>query len=761
MIVPQVDTAKIFCTIFILLFFGNVARAQKSITSRILDFDKNDVVEDVSVRIQNTDKGTYSNQDGFFTLDGVADHDVLVLSKIGYTTQQVRAGDLKSDVYLFQEVSALKEVLLRSFSSSQLKRVVPDQIYLSQNDIEKLPFVLGEKDVIKLIQYTPGVQQASEGQSGILVRGGNASMNLTLLDNIYLHNTAHLGGLFSAVNSDFVNSLEFSKAGFDAAYGGRLSSVTDLKTLKQPDTTHFQGSIGLLSAKLTGNIKLNKKNSLLLSGRRSYLEIFKPFFNDENSILGKKKNYFLYDFLAKHDSELSEKSTLQTTLYLTSDDFKDLTKGRNRRLSWGNLLLGTTFKYWVGDGLSSQTTMSLSNYKISFSDNDFPYNYNAHSSFNVFGVKHHFLWDKENYVLKIGAEYNKNEVLPKKVAANIQGSPFEILNQETYNYDEASVFGDVEFAVRGKLEAKMGLRLTSYITKENALVGKEEFFSFEPRVSFKYSLLNNQALKVSYHRLAQFVHQASVGAFSLPADFFVVSTEAVKPQFVNQFSLGHSYEKNSLQLNGALYFKRVSNYTEFENGSLNNLLSNNLYDDILTGHFNSYGFEASLNKKINKLTAQASVTLSKTIAKFDKINQGNYFSATFDRPVNISAIAHYALSDRIELGALFIFTSGQNYTRPQDIRIVNERPIINFEAKNASRFPNYHRLDLSCTYSFKPKGRWNSKLNLTLYNAYNNKNLFQTSFSTEGNVDDSYIEIKENRDYLFPFLPTVNWLFSF
>lgn len=761
MIAPQTETAKIFCSIFILLFFGNVSWAQKSITSRILDFEKNNVVPDVSVRIKNTDRGTFSNQDGIFTLHGVAKDDVLILSKIGYSTQQVHVSGIKDDICLFPEVSALKEVVLRSFSSSQLKRVVPDQIYLSQNDIEKLPFVLGEKDIIKLIQYTPGVQQATEGQSGLLVRGGNSSMNLTLLDNIYLHNTAHLGGLFSAINSDFVNSLEFSKAGFDAAYGGRLSSVTDVKTQNQPDTTRFQGSLGLLSAKLMGNIKVNKKNSLLLSGRRTYLEIFKPFFNDENSILGKKKNYFLYDFLAKHDLDLSEKSALQTTFYLTSDDFKDQTKGRDRKLRWGNMLLGSTFKHQFWSGFSMQTTMSLSNYKISFSDDGFPYNYNAHSTFNVFGLKHHFLWNKENYVLKIGVEYNNNEVLPKKVEANVDGSPFEILNQETYHYDDVSVFGDMEFSVSERLRAKTGLRLTSYVTKKNALVGNNQFFSFEPRMSFKYNLLNNQVFKVSYQRLAQFVHQASVGAFSLPADFFVVSTEAVKPQVVNQFSLGHSYEENSLQLNGALYFKRVSNYTEFENGSLNNLLSNNLYDDILIGHFNSYGVEASLNKKINKLTAQASVTLSKTISKFDEINQGNYFSATFDRPVNVSAIAHYALSDRVELGALFIFTSGQNYTKPQDIRIVNERPIINFEAKNASRFPNYHRLDLSCTYSFKPKGRWNSKLNLTLYNVYNNKNLFQTSFSTEGNVDDSYIEIKENRDYLFPFLPTVNWLFSF
>jgi hypothetical protein len=379
----------------------------------------------------------------------------------------------------------------------------------------------------------------------------------------------------------------------------------------------------------------------------------------------------------------------------------------------------------------------------------------------VFDLKHHFLWDNQTYVLKVGAQYSKNKILPKRVDASLEDSPFEILNQETYNYDDISVFGDLEFSAAKKLKVKTGLRLTTFFTKENALVTAGAFFSVEPRVSLKYQYLKSHALKVSYQRLSQFIHQASISSFSLPADFFVVSTKKLKPQVVNQISFGHSYEENGLQLNSAVYFKNVSNYTEFENGSLNNLFSNNIYDDILVGKFNSYGLEASVNKKVNKFTAQAAITLSKTVARFNEINQGDYFPATFDRPVNVNTILHYALNDRIELGALFLFSSGQNYTRPEDIRIINERPIINFEPKNASRFPNYHRLDLSCTYSFKQKGRWNSKLNLTIYNTYNNKNPFQIYFSTEGSVGDPSIEIIENRDNLFPFLPTLNWLFSF
>ncbi|WP_232225258.1 TonB-dependent receptor domain-containing protein [Seonamhaeicola sp. S2-3] len=744
-----------------MLLYGDVLLAQISVTASVKNIENNLPVADVSVQVLNTDKGVYTNKVGIFSFENINANAILKFSKIGFQSYSIAVKNLDDIVYLTPKVSVLEEVVLRSFSSSQIKKVVPDQVYLSQKDIEKMPFILGEKDVIKLIQYTPGVQQATEGQSGLLVRGGNASMNLTLIDNIYLHNTAHLGGLFSAVNSDFVNSLEFSKAGFDASYGGRLASITDIKTLKIPDSTNYNGSLGLLSSKLTGNIKLNENNGLLLSGRRTYLEIFKPFFSNNNTILGNDKNYFLYDFLGKHTAKLSDKDHLETTFYTTKDNFKDQTKGRNRNLNWGNVLFGSTYTHKFSSVLSSKTTISNSYYSFMFSDDEFPFNYSAKSTFNVLGVNHYFLWKKLNYLFKIGTAYNNTNILPKKVNALVDEFPVSIQNQETYNYDTFSVFTDLETQLSKRIEAKIGLRLSSFFAKQNSLISAYHFYSAEPRVSIKYQSKKNQAFKLSYQRLNQFVHQASISSFSLPADFFIISTDKIKPQLSNQYSLGYSYETNGLQLNSAVYYKHVTNYTEFENGSVNNLFSNNIYDDVLVGKFKSCGLELSVNQKVNKLTLQGALTLSKTVAKFNEINEGKYFAATFDRPININSIAHYKLNNRIEFGALFIFTSGQNYTKPADIRVVNQRPIINFEAKNASRFPSYHRLDVSCTYSFKKKGRWNSKINLTLYNIYNNNNPFQISYSTDDDVKDAFIEIKEEKDGLFPFLPTVNWLFSF
>jgi len=748
-----------YCSLFLISFH---LQAQKKYSGTVVNIETLLPIADVSIAVLDTDKGTYTSENGFFNFVGLQDNAVLKVSKIGYFSLEVKITTLQKTIYLTPKVSQLKEVVIRNFSSSQLKRIAPDQIYLSKADIKRLPFILGEKDVVKLIQYTPGVQQATEGQSGLLVRGGNGSMNLTLLDNIYLHNTSHLGGVFSAINSDFVHSLNFSKAGFDAQYGGRLSSVTDIKTLKPSKKTFFEGSLGLLSTKLTGYIKLNKNHSLLLSGRRTYLEAFKPFSNDDTSILSKDKSYFLHDFFIKHSVKTSNKGRLETSLYLTEDNFKDQTKGRNRRLKWGNFLLGTTYNHQFTTTFSSSTTLAHSAYKFTFGDNEFPFKYSAKSTFDVFSLKQMFLYNKLNgYVLKWGIDYNKNKILPKRVIASIQNVPLSILNQETYYYDAISSYGDMEFATSSKTKIKAGLRATLFATKSNTLVDSDNRFVLEPRLSVKYQFKDTQAYKFSYQRLNQFIHQASVGSFSLPADFFVISTQNIKPQLVNQWSAGYVLEKNGLQLNTALYYKNVSRYTEFENGSVNNLFSNNIYNDIIVGTFDSFGLEISVNKKINKLTAQLALTLSRTLAKFNEINDSQYFPTTFDRPVNINSILHYRLNNRIELGALFLFTSGQNYTRPSNLRIVGERPILSFESKNASRYPNYHRLDLSCTYAFKQKGRWKSKLNVTLYNAYNNKNPFQINFSTQGGIDNSSIEIEENIDYLFPLLPTLNWIFSF
>jgi len=752
---------KCFFYFFLLSIFSNALWAQKIIKSSVYNIETNLPVDNVSITEKKTTSGIYTDKKGGFLLENISKNSVLVFKKIGFETLKLLVEEIDSVVYLTSAVSSLDEVVVRGFSSSQLKKIAPDNITLSQNDIQKLPFILGEKDVIKLIQYTPGVQQASEGQTGLLVRGGNGSMNLTLLDNIYLHNTAHLGGLFSAVNSDFVESLQFSKSGFDASYGGRLSSVTDIKTLKKTDSTYFNGSIGLLAAKLTANIKLNENNSLLLSGRRTYLEVFKPFFGDDNSILSKNKNYFLYDALVKYTSKLSKKSEVTVETYFTKDDFFDKTEGRNRKLEWGNFLLGTTFRHQFSEILSTQTSLSNSNYEFLFKDIDFPFDYKAKSSFNVSGLNHSFIWERSNTILKLGAAYNYNTTLPKKIEATMDQVPLVIENQDNFDYSDLSLFGDIEFPIAEKLEAKTGLRLTSFITKSNALVDKDVLYSFEPRLSFKYDFKQNQAFKLSYQRLSQFVHQASISALSLPADFFVVSTKDIKPQVSNQLSLGYVYEEGNLQLNSAIYFKNVANYTEFKNGAVNNFFTDNIYEDIVVGEFNSYGVELSVSKKLKKLTAQASLTLSNTVAKFDEINNGNYFRATFDRPINVNTILHYKLTNRVELGALFLFTSGQNYTRPQDIRIITERPFINFGAKNASRYPNYHRLDLSCTYAFKHKGKWSSKLNLTVYNVYSRANPFQISFQTGGNANEAAIDIRENTETLFPILPTLNWIFSF
>ena len=753
-------TVKLTYIFTYLLVLSTKLLAQSHFSVYVFDIKNNTAVSNAAIVMESTGKGTYTDNNGYFELDNSSKNEIIVISKIGYETKRLHSSKIENTIYLTPKSNNLNETIIHGFSSSQLKKITPDQIYFSKKDIEKLPFILGEKDIIKLIQLTPGIQPASEGQSGLLVRGGNASMNLTLLDNVYLHNTAHLGGLFTAINSDFVHSLSFSKAGFDGQFGGRLSSITEINTLEKPKTTSFNGSIGLLAAKITGNIKINEKNSLLVSGRRSYLEVLKPLINDNESILGDTKNYFLYDFLTKYRYEFNAKSSFEAFTYITRDNFSDKTKVKSRKLVWGNLLIGANFHHNYSENLNSKTTVSNSYYEFEFSDNNFPFNYDAKNTFNNFSIKHTLSLKWNNKLLKFGGNFDINSTLPKRINASIDYTPIVVQNQVRFHFKETAIFGDLELPISNKTSLKTGLRIINYRLDNNVFVEKNNRIEYEPRLSLKYDLTSQNAFKLSYQRISQFMHQASIPGLSLPIDFFITSTKVIKPQISDQLSFGYTHEHNGFQLNSSIYYKKISNYTEFINGAANNLFNSDIFNDIAVGSLNSYGLEVSVKKKIKRFTSQTAFTLSRSIANFKVINEGKDFPATFDRPININTILRYQLNKRIEIGALFIYTSGQTYTRPKDVRIINEEPLLNFEQKNRSRYPSYHRLDLSCTYSFKPKKKWNSKLNLTLYNVYNQKNTFNIYHKIDGDLSQSY-SFSEVREALFPFIPTLNWLFKF
>ena len=727
--------------------------------------DKDKVpLSDVFIYFVKNDKVVYTGKNGYFSASLIIQKDSIKIFKEGYNQlETIISSNTSNFFYLREKVEELDAVVINSSNKNNSSKVELGDIVFYSKDLNKMPFILGEVDAIKLIQYTPGVQQAKEGQSGLLVRGGNGSMNLTLLDDIYIHNTAHIGGVISGINSDIIRKMTFSKAGFDAAYGGRLSSVTSIETPSNIESFQMDGSIGLLTSKVTLKSPIDKLNtSIILSGRRTYFDLLKPFFkgSNDNSLLSPEKDYFFYDYFAKTSTNLRDQDQINLLLYATKDFYNDQGENRERESHWSNLLYGVNWVHFFNDYFRSKTTVSKSNYNFHYSSNLFPYNYELNSYMDVTTLKEQFFLNSENHFMNFGVEYNYTNNLPKKIDLNILDSPIVVENQIFYETHDLSAYFNDKIEIDDKLKLKIGLRLTSFLNTTEEVKTRKGYLVVEPRISLNYKLRDMESIKFSYQRLHQFLHQASVSSLSLPVDFNLPSNSNLKPQLSNQFSMGYYLDKEYFHLGLTPYYNYISNYIEFKNGSINNLFNNNIYEDIIFGNIQSYGLEVSLKAERNKFNGTLSYTLSSTEAQFDEVNNGKSFKTSFDRPHNLNVILNYQLNSKIEFGALFVLTSGQNHTPPKDIRIVNEEAIINFASKNSSRYPVYHRLDLSCTYSIKETERWKSKLNFSIYNAYYNKNPFFIEYKINGDLDDNMFSVDLETQSLFPILPSVTWSFQ-
>ncbi len=741
--------------LFLISFSGNNF-AQKDLTGYVYTSDTNKPAYGAAViwgnKFSTTDKkGKFFIENGFLK-------DSIHITYLGYKKiSTVFTKDLKKHL-LQTELEYLSIVEINQFTLKSIIRVESGKIEYSAKAIENLPFILGEKDVLKLLQYTPGVQQAKEGQSGLLVRGGNSSMNLTYIDGVYLHNTSHLGGLFTAINSDLVEKMTFSKSGFDARYGGRLASITEISTKDNFNSFFAKGSVGLITSKLTTGIVLEDiKTKLLFSGRRTYLELISPLYDgnladNEGTILGKGRRYYFYDNVFKIKTQLNPKNSVSVSAYKTLDFYNDGDGVAKKNTEWSNQLIGFQWKSQLSEALRSEFFLGQSRYQLDFEGASFPYSYEFYNSYQTNTVKQVFKYVSEKQVVNFGLEYNAVKNLPRRIEGSIQDTPLLVENQQMYLYDEISFFVDDNIEITNLFKIKAGLRFTNFDSKYNV---------FEPRISFNYEFIQNQFLKLSYQKLNQFVHQAAFTSQGTPLDFYLPSNKDVKPQKLNQVSLGYGriFDVYSIELDS--YYKNTQNYIEFKNGSLFNLFSNDVYSDISSGELISYGIETSLKYSKNRTTASFSYTFSKTNAQFDDINYGKIFPVVFDRPHNFSFLLDYQLSKKLVLGALFIFTSGQTYTPAKDIKIINEEPIITFGDRNSYRYPSYSRLDLSATYVLKEDKDWASKLSLTLYNVYNRKNPFYINYKVSGGVDEGFVESEAVVETLFPFIPTLNWIFNY
>jgi hypothetical protein len=661
---------------------------------------------------------------------------------------------------------------------------------LQQKEISNLPKMIGETDVIKALQYTPGVTISGEGNSGIYVRGGANDQNLLLLDDAVIFNPAHLLGIFSVFNTDILQQVKLYKSGIPASYGGRISSVLDIKTTEGNFNRYEgQGTVGIISSKffLTGPI-IKEKVNFFASLRKSYLnEILYPasrLIIKETNLVFQGLGYDFFDLNAGINCKLNKKDFLQLRFY-TGEDVLTLNQEElllKNSVTWSNLSSSFQWRHIFNDNTSFSFIVSHSRYDFDFFALQEQSSYNFLSDIQINKVKISFAKYLNSHSFKFGAEADIINCLPNQSKAQVELFDLKYEAKNRYFAQEYAAFINDEFSINDRWKFNLGYRHTLYqllgpykVVNYNDIGEKTDsmdyssgenvvFYHFpDVRVSARYLIHNNLSLKASFSIGAQYLNQLTISSVSLPSDFWIPSTPKVNPQHARQASLGvfKNFSENTFETSAEIFYKTMDNQIEFNNSIFNTRQVRNFEDNLIFGKGKSYGFEVFVRKITGNTTGWLSYTLSRSLRFFNEINSGNEFPAKYDRIHDLSVVLTHKLNKRWIFSAVFIYATGEAYTLPMQRYMVQGNVLNEYGDYNGFRLPDYHRLDISATWLLKQKGNSLSELNFSVYNVYNRQNPLYIYNETRGNLDEYELRVTPKQLSLLPIIPSISWTYKF
>ncbi|MFC5410539.1 carboxypeptidase-like regulatory domain-containing protein [Larkinella bovis] len=739
---------------------------QVTVSGYIKDAANGEGLIGVSVFVKETSSGVTTNSYGFYSLTLPAGTYNLVYSYVGFSKQNrtvdLTGENVRLNIELQEEGRELQEVTVSTKrEDDNVKSIEMSVNTVEMRTIQKMPALLGEVDVIRSIQLLPGVSTVGEGATGFNVRGGNVDQNLVLLDEAPVYNSSHLFGFFSVFNPDAVKDVKLIKGGIPALYGGRISSILDVR-MKEGNSkrTTVSGGIGLIFSRLTLEQPLFKdkngqsRGSFIIAGRRSYADILaKPFLSGDL----KGSRFYFYDLTAKANYRINDKNTIYASGYLGRDVF-----GADFGFNWGNTTTSLRWNHVFSDKLFLNTTVYYSNYDYLLDSdlkrknpNDF---FNWKSGIVNYSVKPDFTLFLKNNTLTFGGQAIINDFRPGEANAASGGDVRSFGLENKYAMESALYIGN-EQQVSPRLQLQYGLRYSFYnymgpgeayefqtnvppnqrrFPVKTIDYGRNEtiqtYGNWEPRFSAKYELNQTSSLKMSYNRLAQYLHLISNTTASTPLDVWTPSTNNIKPQIADQVAGG--YFRNfgptgsEFEASVEVYYKWLQNQVDYIDGA-DLLLNKYLEGDLLNGKGRAYGAEFYVKKNRGDLTGWLSYTLAKTERFVEGINNNRWFPTRFDKRHTLNAVALYELNKRWSFSATFALASGTPATFPTNGFLFQNRLVGIVNGRNNYRIPPYHRLDLSATLENRkkrPEQKWESNWVFSVYNAYARKNPFSVFF---------------------------------
>jgi hypothetical protein len=753
----------------------------------------------VNIYLPDSKTGTVTNNYGFYSLTiPAADSINLVVSYVGFSSEIVKITlnkDIELNVNLKPNIVLNEVTVTADRKEKQSESVKMSTVKLQVAQIKNVPSLLGEKDVLKVLQLMPGVQKGTEGSSGIYVRGGGPDQNLIILDDAIVYNASHLFGFFSLFNGDALKSVELTKGGFPARYGGRLSSVLEMNMKEgNKEEWHGEGGIGLISSRLTVEGPIKKgKSSILLSGRRTYADLLiYPFLKEE------KVGYYFYDFNAKVNYDFGRKNKLYLSGYFGKDKFhmnsntEDVKE--NVGFQWGNTTGTLRWNHLFTNKLFSNTSAIFSNYSFGITDEykvleeNKDYYAEYYSGIRDFTLKYDIDYiPNPKHWIKAGAISILHRFNPHAFVEEDVLNDTHIKDIRYTNGIESGIYAEDTWQPFQTLKVNGGMRFSHFLATKN------QYHFFEPRLSVAWRLKNDFALKGSYASMNQYIHMISNTGISLPTDLWVPTTDRVKPQQSKQVALGlvKDFSKHDLSLSLEGYYKKMKNVISYKEGATfltfddpGNASYMNWEDNITAGRAWSYGIELLLQKKEGRFNGWIGYTLSWTQMQFDSINFGKKYYARYDRRHDISVVATYKLNDHITLSGNWVYGTGnavtlpgsryysfRNYPYSYKIPSSWEGPsspnglyVNDLSEKNNFRMGAYHRLDLGI--QFHKTKKWGERIwEISVYNAYNRKNPFFYYNDTQNIGDYHTMTVKQygvlKQVSLFPLIPSITYSFKF
>ncbi|MFM9840930.1 MAG: TonB-dependent receptor [Cyclobacteriaceae bacterium] len=773
--------------LIVLTFVSILTHGQQKLTlsGYVKDASNGEELIGVTVYIKELATGTTTNPYGFYSITLTPGTYNVQYSYIGYTSQLMPLKldqNISKNIELVTEAQELTEVVVKAEKSdANVKELQMSKTTLNLDQIRKLPAAFGESDIIKNVQIQPGVISAGEGTSSFFVRGGGSDQNLILIDEAPVYDPSHLFGLFSVFNSDVVKASELYRGGIPARFGGRLSSILEVRT-KDGNDKKFAGTggIGLLASRLAIEGPIVKdKSSFILSGRRSYVDLFQT----ENKV-------YFYDLNGKVNWRINNNNRIFFAFYSGRDQ---LGVNKTSTFGWGNTTATGRWNHVFNDRLFLNATFIYSNFDYKLESKDPSQGYIWKSQIQQLSLNNDFTYylNLKNEI-SFGYHLSYRKFQPGTISPNTAASLFSTVELEKEGALDHALYLDNKQKLSDRVTVSYGVRLSIFqnvgqsnvivygdrtndtkITRSDTIKYKEfevikTYVNWEPRVSFHYLLNESSSIKASYNRMVQNTHLISSGTIPLPFNTWAPSGTYLKPQIADQYAIGYfkNFANNKFEVSVEAYYKDLDNVTDFKDNA-QVFFNKDLAAEYRQGKSQAKGIELSLQKKEGRLTGSLSYTLSEATRTVPGVNQGNPFPANYDRRNVVNLTSTFDLNTKWAFGMNFTYSTGRPITLPSGRYELDGYNVDLISSRNGYRLPDFHRLDISATYTptAKKDRRWKGQWVFSIYNVYNNNNPFslytRVAQDSKGNVIGDGTQKEARLTSLFPILPSVTYNFKF